>query len=172
MDYLAASEDVPHGHLALDFEAHNDEASVEGPVDGGHLGLALGLVSRLELDDLAEVGVPLAEQGLAVALVLRLLREHEVVLEVGIVEAAEVRELVHVLVHRQVVLVVVDAEAADDLLRHEVHHQDVRVLAPHSNKRALGVELGDLCVDAREDHRGVVREHDLVGLQLVYLMVH
>ena len=47
-----AGQDVPDDDLAFNLEGDHDESTVDMPVDAGCLGAALGLLLRLESEDL------------------------------------------------------------------------------------------------------------------------
>ena len=78
--------------MRLNFETYDDKSTIGGPLNAAHLGFALGFLFGLELDDLLVI------RGNSLSpLVLRvLLDEHEVIIEVGVVELPEMRELVDI----------------------------------------------------------------------------
>lgn len=95
MKQLFAILDIPNCDLRLNFEANDDKSTIGGPLNAAYLGLALGLLFGLELDDLLVIrGYRLCPLLLRV-----LLDEYKVILEVGVVELPEMRELVDIRVH-------------------------------------------------------------------------
>jgi hypothetical protein len=155
---------IPNCNLRIIFKAYYDKSAIWGPLDAAYLGLALGFLLRLKLNDLLMVW---RGHGCCPAclwlLFWLLLNEHKVILEVGIVQSPEMRELVHIWVHLEViVLVLIKAEAPHNLLGHEIHDQNVCILASDSYQSPLRVEVCHLSINPWHDHSGVIGEDYLV----------
>jgi hypothetical protein len=160
MKQLFAIVDIPYCYLRLNFETYYDKSTIGGPLNAAHLGFAFGLLFGLELDNL------LVFRGDSFSPLLRvLLDEDEVIFEIGVVELPEMRELVDIRVHSLViVLVLIETKASHYLFSHEIHDQDVCILAPNGYQSPLRIEISHLCIDPRHDHGGVIGEDDLVLL--------
>ena len=85
MKQLFAILDIPNCDMRLNFEANDDKSTIRGPLNAAYLGLALGLLFGLKLDYLLVI----RGDSLCPLLFGVLLDEHEVILEVGVVELPE-----------------------------------------------------------------------------------
>ena len=67
-------------------------------------------------------------------MLLVLLNEDKVILEVGVVKSPEMRKLVHIWVNIEIIIVIlIQTKASYDLLSHEIHNQNIRILASDCN---------------------------------------
>ena len=85
MKQLFAILDIPNCDMRLNFEANDDKSTIRGPLNAAYLGLALGLLFGFKLDYLLVI----RGDSLCPLLFGVLLDEHEVILEVGVVELPE-----------------------------------------------------------------------------------